>query len=413
MAIKQITQEQVNASTVTKNMPDRPSQTSVYGQRGMTPYEIKAIYDKLPLLIVEYYNGLVESIPGVSGGVLQEGSLAGKMLTGISPGHSLKDLLGDIRSGLFPTYLTVEGDSTLADFCERITDRMTVVSAAPPGHATAGAVGGILCYVHDGSVDGYVCTAADSGQYTWKRFTGDLRGEFETLQTQLQAQLNQIGTTQTAQAQTLASLQDDLEEADTKTGALTGEVNALKAGADTAAGAISGIKTRLTALENKPVERVYRPGGSYTFNTLPPPLEDHLGLVFNLSEDFTTDNRFLEGAGKKYGAGTNVAIVINGTGIFYDVFAAAVPVKPVVTTRKVGVTLTATDWPEKRQSVAVDGLTSDEVVLVSPAPDSISACTEAGIYAVEQGTGMLTFACTTEPPAAVNINLVILGGDIE
>lgn len=52
---------------------------------------------------------------------------------------------------------------------------------------------------------------------------------------------------------------------------------------------------------------VYR--GSVTFANLPSTLTAAMtGYVYNITDDFTTDARFVEGAGKKYSAGTNVAV---------------------------------------------------------------------------------------------------------
>ena len=49
--------------------------------------------------------------------------------------------------------------------------------------------------------------------------------------------------------------------------------------------------------------------GSVTFANLPSTLTEAMtGYVYNMSEEFTTDARFVEGAGKKYPAGTNVAV---------------------------------------------------------------------------------------------------------
>lgn len=53
----------------------------------------------------------------------------------------------------------------------------------------------------------------------------------------------------------------------------------------------------------------YVPRGSVTFANLPSVLiQTMTGYVYNVSDDFETDARFLEGAGKKYSAGTNVVV---------------------------------------------------------------------------------------------------------
>lgn len=54
--------------------------------------------------------------------------------------------------------------------------------------------------------------------------------------------------------------------------------------------------------------------GSVTFANLPSTLTLAMeGYVYNVSDQFTTDTRFVEGAGKVYEAGTNVAVVNTGT----------------------------------------------------------------------------------------------------
>ncbi len=54
--------------------------------------------------------------------------------------------------------------------------------------------------------------------------------------------------------------------------------------------------------------------GSVLFANLPAAEEANVGDVYNVSDAFTTDETFLEGAGKSYPAGTNVTIVKAGDG---------------------------------------------------------------------------------------------------
>ena len=88
------------------------------------------------------------------------------------------------------------------------------------------------------------------------------------------------------------------------------------------------IGNKFSALESA---FVYR--GSIAFANLPSTLTTNMdGYVYNITDAFTTTADFVEGAGKSYPAGTNVAIVNVGTslsptmkfdvvGSFYD-FAA-------------------------------------------------------------------------------------------
>lgn len=56
------------------------------------------------------------------------------------------------------------------------------------------------------------------------------------------------------------------------------------------------------------------PKGTVAFASLPTPAKANLGYMYNVSDAFTTDARFVEGAGKKYAAGANVYIVAVTTG---------------------------------------------------------------------------------------------------
>lgn len=56
------------------------------------------------------------------------------------------------------------------------------------------------------------------------------------------------------------------------------------------------------------------PKGTVAYASLPTPAKANLGYMYNVSDAFTTDNRFVEGTGKKYAAGANVYVVAVTTG---------------------------------------------------------------------------------------------------
>lgn len=56
-----------------------------------------------------------------------------------------------------------------------------------------------------------------------------------------------------------------------------------------------------------------KPKGSVTFANLPALTVANLNNMYNVTDSFTTTADFVEGAGKTYPAGTNVAIINNGT----------------------------------------------------------------------------------------------------
>lgn len=56
------------------------------------------------------------------------------------------------------------------------------------------------------------------------------------------------------------------------------------------------------------------PKGTVAYASLPTPAKANLGYMYNVSDAFTTDERFVEGASKKYEAGANVYVVAVTTG---------------------------------------------------------------------------------------------------
>ena len=80
-----------------------------------------------------------------------------------------------------------------------------------------------------------------------------------------------------------------------------------------------------------------------------------------------------------------------------------------VTTRTI--TLESTGWDPTgtgRISVAVDGVTAESTIIVSPAPDSVVTYGKCGVYAAAQEEGRLTFACAMQPQESLTVNIVIL-----
>lgn len=73
---------------------------------------------------------------------------------------------------------------------------------------------------------------------------------------------------------------------------------------------------------NSKIASAYKAAGSVAYTALPDPSAEIEGYVYNMTEDFTTDEDFVEGAGKKYKAGTNLVVVEVSEGVFkFDVLA--------------------------------------------------------------------------------------------
>lgn len=81
-----------------------------------------------------------------------------------------------------------------------------------------------------------------------------------------------------------------------------------------------GSSTQTITAADLGLADVYKPQGSVTFANLPAtPNESNYGYVWNITNDFTTDSRFIEGAGKKYSAGTNVGVINQDGQYYYDI----------------------------------------------------------------------------------------------
>lgn len=69
-------------------------------------------------------------------------------------------------------------------------------------------------------------------------------------------------------------------------------------------------------------------GGSVAFASLPTPSESVARMVYNVTDAFTTTDKFLEGAGHTYPAGTNVAIALKDGTYYYDAMSGFVDLSP-------------------------------------------------------------------------------------
>lgn len=77
--------------------------------------------------------------------------------------------------------------------------------------------------------------------------------------------------------------------------------------------------------------------------------------------------------------------------------------------RSVTVTLTAAGWANNTQTVSVEGATTTNVKVLSPAPASIDEYASCGVKAAAEGAGTITFICTTIPENGLTVNIAILG----
>ena len=89
------------------SLPTRPTLSYSRGGAGYSASDMKAAFDKLPLLIIEKYNNLIDDVHA-----LGDGSLASDIPTGIKDGHTLGALFEDLASGELATYFNFLGKRT-------------------------------------------------------------------------------------------------------------------------------------------------------------------------------------------------------------------------------------------------------------------------------------------------------------
>lgn len=131
----------------------------------------------------------------------------------------------------------------------------------------------------------------------------------------------------------------------------------------------SDMSTLMTAIGQKfsALNGAYVIKGNSAFADLPAtPTAAQTGFVYNVTDEFTTDSRFVEGAGKVYPAGTNVVIVNLGdattANMKYDVMGAFVDVAGLeAAIQEVSDTIEATFDPDDTYSIG-DYVIKDGVI---------------------------------------------------
>lgn len=90
--------------------------------------------------------------------------------------------------------------------------------------------------------------------------------------------------------------------------------------------------------------------------------------------------------------------------------AAAILNKPTLpTVAQAQVTLTAAGWSGTTQTVTVSGVTADNMVIVTYAPNSRTTWMDADIYCSAQAANALVFTCSDVPTTDVTANVAIFG----
>lgn len=137
------------------------------------------------------------------------------------------------------------------------------------------------------------------------------------------------------------------------------------------------------------ISSVYTPQGSISFASLPQtPSANELGYVWNISDSFTTDSRFLEGAGIVFAAGTNVGVIENNGNYYYDVLGAFFDLSNYVTKTQVATSsslgLIQLGYQENEKNYPVE-LDSNNRAYVNVPWDGTNYSAGTGLELSEQG----------------------------
>lgn len=73
------------------------------------------------------------------------------------------------------------------------------------------------------------------------------------------------------------------------------------------------------------------------------------------------------------------------------------------------ITLGVNSWENNTQTVAVDGVKENNIVVVTYAVPSRDVYKKSGIYCSAQGVNSLTFMCDKIPTDNVSVNVMIIG----
>ncbi len=166
--IKRIGESELREAGVV-SLSNRPSSPYAYGGDGLSPTALKERFDRLPRLIADRLNQLLDALkvmPDLDD--LSGGSAAESMLTGMFPetraGHTFAELFRELLDGSAAAYLGVGGGKSLAEVlseCERLP-RVRVsgenVFLGNGEEVRAGRVARLTLSLPQAPIDGYCST---------------------------------------------------------------------------------------------------------------------------------------------------------------------------------------------------------------------------------------------------------------
>ena len=93
------------------SLPTRPTAPSAFGGKGYTATEMKAAFDRLPILIIERFNELI--------GDIESGEAFASVPTGIDGAPTIAELLRAFTAGTLASIITYR-DTTLTAYLEAL-----------------------------------------------------------------------------------------------------------------------------------------------------------------------------------------------------------------------------------------------------------------------------------------------------
>lgn len=120
MTATKLMESEMNAARIA-SLPTRPTAPVAFGGRGYTSTQMKEAFDKLPNLIAQRYNALIDDI--------ESGAVCASIPTGIEAVPTLNELISAIGDERFAAALTVLGSSLTAYLQKLRSDIDTLGSA--------------------------------------------------------------------------------------------------------------------------------------------------------------------------------------------------------------------------------------------------------------------------------------------
>lgn len=203
--------------------------------------------------------------------------------------------------------------------------------------------------------------------------------------------------------------QNAAESAEGNAQAYAGQASSSAGDAAQSASAAAASANRAQEIVNG-IGSVYKPVGSIAFSALPAaPAAEQQGYVYNITDAFTTDARFVEGAGKEYPAGTNVAVVLNGSAYMYDALSGNVDLSNYAQTNgtypnmAVGNASNAENAEKASQDAAGNDISATYAKQTGTYPNmSVGTASEAGYADAAASADTAGYATTAKGDASGN-----------